>query len=97
MQIKLTDIKLINEIEKYCKANGLIVGNFVRDMVKKGFMIEKYGTRPFVGVETVEKETKVKTEATYQIPLEEQTANEGNNTPLDNPMKSEKPRKRTLL
>lgn len=41
------DTKLYNEIKLYCKANNLIIKDFINKLLKKSFTIEKYGETPF--------------------------------------------------
>lgn len=41
------DKKLYNDIKEYCKLNDLKVGNFINNLLRKAFNIEKYGSTPF--------------------------------------------------
>ena len=41
------DKKLHKEIKEYCQLNGLIMKDFVNKLLKKAFMVEKYGDKPF--------------------------------------------------
>jgi hypothetical protein len=41
------DKKLYNDIKEYCKLNGLKVGVFINNLLRKAFNIEKYGNTPF--------------------------------------------------
>ena len=43
------DNKLYNEIKLYCKANNLVVKDFLNKLIRKAFTIEKYGDKPFSG------------------------------------------------
>lgn len=45
--IVITDDKLFYNITEYCSLNGLKIGEFVTDMLKKQFAIEQYGDVPF--------------------------------------------------
>lgn len=45
--VQITDDKLYNEICNYCKINGLKIGSFITDMLRKQFIIEQYGDTPF--------------------------------------------------
>lgn len=39
--------KLYNDIKEYCKLNKLKIGSFINEILKKNFLIEKYGDTPF--------------------------------------------------
>ena len=41
------DKRLYQEIKDYCKLNNLVIKDFVNKLLKKAFIIEKYGDRPF--------------------------------------------------
>lgn len=41
------DKKLHDEIKEYCKLNNLKMIQFINDLLKKAFLIEKYGDAPF--------------------------------------------------
>lgn len=41
------DKKLHKDIKEYCQLNGLIMKDFVNRLLKKAFMVEKYGDKPF--------------------------------------------------
>lgn len=41
------DKKLHKDIKEYCQLNGLVIKDFVNKLLKKAFMVEKYGERPF--------------------------------------------------
>lgn len=41
------DKKLHDEIKEYCKLNGLKITQFINTLLKRAFMIEKYGDSPF--------------------------------------------------
>ena len=45
--IQITDSKLYESIVEYCKENGLTVSSLCTDMLKKQFLIEKFGDIPF--------------------------------------------------
>ena len=45
--IQITDSKLYESIVEYCKENGLKVSSLCTDMLKKQFLIEKFGDIPF--------------------------------------------------
>ena len=45
MQVTIKD-KLYKEIFSYCELNNLDVNEFINDLLKKNFMIEKYGEKP---------------------------------------------------
>ena len=45
MQVTIKD-KLYKDIVSYCELNGLEVNGFINDLLKKNFMIEKYGEKP---------------------------------------------------
>ena len=48
MNIEIKD-KLYKDIESYCALNELNLNDYVNDLLKKSFMIDKYGERPFNG------------------------------------------------
>lgn len=50
--VQINDNKLYDQIVEYCKINGLKVSNLITEMVRKQFMIEKYGDTPFTTYET---------------------------------------------
>ena len=39
--------KLHKDIKEYCQLNGLVMKDFVNKLLKKAFMVEKYGDKPF--------------------------------------------------
>lgn len=39
--------KLYSNIKEYCKLNNLPIGSFINSILKKSFLIEKYGDTPF--------------------------------------------------
>lgn len=45
MTFDLND-KIANEIASYCESNNIEISVFIEEIVKKGFMIEKYGNKP---------------------------------------------------
>ena len=45
--IQITDSKLYESIVEYCKENGLKVSFLCTDMLRKQFLIEKFGDIPF--------------------------------------------------
>lgn len=45
--IQITDNKLYESIVEYCKENGLKVSLLCTDMLRKQFLIEKFGDTPF--------------------------------------------------
>jgi hypothetical protein len=45
--IQITDSKLYDNIVEYCKINGLKVSFLCTDMLRKQFLVEKYGDVPF--------------------------------------------------
>lgn len=48
--------RLFKDIQSYCSINGLDIETYINDILKKSFMIEKYGEKPCV------KSVKEKTE-----------------------------------
>lgn len=50
--IQINDSKLYDKIVEYCKLNSLKISDFITEMVRKQFMIEKYGDTPFMTYET---------------------------------------------
>lgn len=49
------DKKLERDITEYCKVNGLNKKEFVNQLLRKAFTVEKYGEKPFYAVENKEK------------------------------------------
>ena len=49
MDLSIND-KLYKEIVSYCELNGLDTVQFINDLLKKSFMIEKYGEKPGVQI-----------------------------------------------
>ena len=45
------DKRLYDEINEYCKLNGLKTRDFIHKILKEGFMKEKYGESPFIKVQ----------------------------------------------
>lgn len=39
--------ELYNDIKEYCKLNKLKIGSFINEILKKSFLVEKYGDTPF--------------------------------------------------
>lgn len=70
------DKKLHKDIKEYCQLNGLVMKDFVNKLLKKAFMVEKYGERPFAEPKTsnLEKEAieKIKdiVEGQVDLPIE---------------------------
>ena len=52
------EAELYKDITEYCKANGLKINKFCNELLKKAFMVEKYGDIPFGTFEKVEDEPK---------------------------------------
>lgn len=48
------DKKLHDEIKEYCKLNNLKITQFINTLLKRAFMIEKYGETPFQRIEDVQ-------------------------------------------
>lgn len=70
------DKKLHKDIKEYCQLNGLVMKDFVNKLLKKAFMVEKYGERPFaeptmsnLEEEAIEK-IKDMVENQFDIPVE---------------------------
>jgi hypothetical protein len=77
MNIEIKD-KLYKDIESYCTLNELDFNNYVNDLLKKAFMEEKYGDRPFVKAVPYEKplpanETPTPTEVEIEVKKNEET------------------------
>ena len=41
------DKRLHKDIKEYCQLNGLVMKDFINKLLKKAFMVEKYGDKPF--------------------------------------------------
>lgn len=52
--------ELYNDIKEYCKLNKLKISSFINEILKKSFLVEKYGDTPFtnfskkMAIETME-------------------------------------------
>lgn len=70
------DKKLHKDIKEYCQINGLVMKDFVNKLLKKAFMVEKYGDKPFAEpkISNLEKESieKIKdiVEGQFDLPIE---------------------------
>ena len=62
--------ELYSEIFEYCKINGLKVSNFITEMVRKQFMIEKYGDTPFTSYETTIINNNPVSSITFDVTIE---------------------------
>lgn len=68
--------KLHDEIKQYCKLNNLKISEFINSLLKKAFMIEKYGETPFNSAENiVEESTLTDDKSITQIDNEEMENN----------------------
>ena len=68
------DEKLYQEIKDYCKLNKLRTGDFVNDLLKKAFTVEKYGDRPpFFNDSPKQPKTIVVDDTTTTTPKENET------------------------
>lgn len=74
----LIDKKLHLEIKEYCKLNNLKMGEFINELLRKAFNIEKYGISPFYPVESKVKEEEII--ASSMIEKEEEIKFEENKT-----------------
>lgn len=77
MNIEIKD-KLYKDIESYCTINELDFNDYINDLLKKAFMEEKYGDRPFSKVIQYEKplptnETQTPTEVEIEVKKNEET------------------------
>ena len=67
------DKKLHKDIKEYCQLNGLVMKDFVNKLLKKAFMVEKYGDKPFAEpkMSNLEKEAieKIKDMVEEQVDL----------------------------
>jgi hypothetical protein len=70
MNIEIKD-KLYKDIESYCALNKLDFKDYVNDLLKKAFMEEKYGDRPFAKTVPYEKPLPVnKTPTPIEVEIE---------------------------
>lgn len=77
MNIEIKD-KLYKDIESYCTINELDFNDYINDLLKKAFMEEKYGDRPFAKTVPYEKplptnETQTPTEVEIEVKKNEET------------------------
>ena len=55
------DKKLYDEINEYCKLNNIKTRDFIHNILKEGFLKEKYGDRPFFFNEIPKNDNKKET------------------------------------
>ena len=68
------DKKIYNDINEYCKLNGLKTRDFIHKILKEGFLKEKYGDKPFfMQEEKIEIGKTNKTEEILETKQEETT------------------------
>lgn len=68
------DKKIYNDINEYCKLNGLKTRDFIYKILKEGFLKEKYGDKPFFMQEKkIEIEKTSKAEEIVETKQEETT------------------------
>lgn len=77
MNIEIKD-KLYKDIESYCTLNELDFNDYLNDLLKKAFMEEKYGDRPFAKAVQYEKpspanETPTPTEVEIEVKKNDET------------------------
>jgi hypothetical protein len=70
MAIKI-DTKLEKEIDEYCKLNEIEINKFANNILKNGFMIEKYGERPSLGNKYSLKTVKKVISYSFSLPVVE--------------------------
>ena len=70
------DKRLHKDIKEYCQLNGLVMKDFINKLLKKAFMVEKYGDKPFaepkmsnLEEEAIEK-IKDMVECQFDLPIE---------------------------
>lgn len=61
---------LLKDIENYTYYNGINVSEFMTELIKKGFMIEKYGNKPLVRNKMSKKEFEKIIENSTQRPYD---------------------------
>lgn len=66
MQVTIKD-KLYKDIVSYCELNGLEVNGFINDLLKKNFMIEKYGEKPGISKSQVSEPLKPEIDAVKEM------------------------------
>lgn len=79
MKVEIKD-KLYKDIVGYCELNNLDVTDYVNDLLKKQFVVEKYGERPAIFEQTK------KTEQTKVI---NEPINEPISEPINEPIKQD--------
>ena len=67
------DDKLYQEIREYCRLNKLTISVFVNDLLKKGFLVEKYDDAPPF---FKKKEPEIETVQVYLKKIKEEKAQE---------------------
>ena len=100
------DERLMRDIEQYCGLNGLDIESYVNRLLRRAFMVDKYGERPrplaSVGKKIEEKADEKSVEYTFNVKIEEETEKdkpsniEIDEKQIDNVKKEEKPKKRKL-
>lgn len=73
--LKLTNLTLNKQLEKeikeYCKLNNLGYIRYVNDIIRRGFMVDKYGEKPLMRV--CEKRLDKVVEYTFDMPVKEES------------------------
>lgn len=79
--------RLLGDIVQYCAMNNLDIEQFINDVLRKGFMVEKYGERPGVLNEIQPKRTKEhqSTEVVVEEKQQVETTKENHNDDTDTP------------
>ena len=67
------DNKLVKDIRDYCKANGLKYDEYVNKLVKKSFMLDKYGEKPPIFYGDSDKKQKITSNYVFHCIFEERS------------------------
>lgn len=86
-QVKIEE-KLYNSISDYCNINNLKICNFINELLKKQFMLEKYGSKPSVLQKEINVESTKKNDSIVIIDQVQEDNNESDLT-IINEVKNE--------
>ena len=76
MQVAIKD-KLYKDIVSYCELNELEIDTFINDLLKKSFMIEKYGEKPGISHEEQQHEPQIPSNEVKEVKKDEETVFDG--------------------
>lgn len=72
------DKNLYEEINEYCKLNGLKTRDFIHEVLKEAFLIKKYGSTPFAFKHVEKKDKQINSIVIKDKIVEEENLNDVN-------------------